>query len=377
MHDTLSNFLAREIRAREIIRERLRRRKLFELPLSLLQKYLIGEFPIGNLVINFGNEVVRLRRGIDSRLLLLVGLPGSGKTNLLRCLALSGMMLEDRVAIFSRKGYEFSPLVLMPKVDFHDMKARDTRLNPFYPPVKNIATEEWYARVAGAISTEGWLVYASATNFQKILSRYAENNPARLITPSRLIEFLQQRRAFKLIDVDEKVRNRLEALTSGDAKYIFDTNEVYDFEFYARNNFNFNFESLGPNQLLYFIAIWLEMLICYKQHTHDQGHHIVVLDDFSDLVSEQEDSKAKMSELIKTITVYSRKLKIDLWIVAQSSFGLSKYVLDNVSTVIQFRTGALSEDVMKKLTELSDQEAKLLELLPRGYCAVNKRLIHA
>jgi len=304
--------------------------------------------------------------------MLVAGLPGTGKTNFLRQLAASCMRLGDRVYVISRKGYEFSSLLLVPGLNLFDLRTTDIRLNPFYPPTKHISNEEWYAKISTALSMESWMVYASATNFYKIVTTFAEKFLATLVTPSKLIEFIHQRKAYRLLDVDEKVRNRLEGLTSGPGKAIFDTNEVWEFRFYAKNSFNFDLEGLTSNQVTYFIAVFVEMLICYKQRENDMTRVHVILDDYSDLISEEE-SRSKMSELVKMVTVYGRKLNIDLWIVAQSSFSLSKYILDNVSTVFRFSSGRISEDILNKLMRLSEREAEIVSKLPRGVCAVSKR----
>jgi DNA-binding MarR family transcriptional regulator len=305
----------------------------------------------------------------------LIGMPGQGKTNLLRMLAHASMLSGDRLIIISRKGWEFSPLLRHHEF-FYDMNAGQIRLNPFYAPLKTIPRKEWNQKIASAISSEGWLVYGSATNLEKALDAYTEKFPNTLVTPSKLVGFVSQRKIYKLIQVDEKVKNRLEALTSGEARQIFDTNELIDFDFYAQNNLNFNLSSLSPNQISYFIAIFLEFLTTWKMFSGSNQRHVIILDDFADLASDQSDKLPRMNEIVKTITVYGRKLNIDLWIVAQSAFNTSQFVLDNATTIIRFKTGGISDKVLEPVLRLSDREEEVLAKCPPGFCAVLRKMVH-
>jgi DNA-binding MarR family transcriptional regulator len=368
-------ILSRRISAKDKVKKHINETLAFAISRQAIQKLSIGELPLGYALSRNGTAEARLIRGLDTRLMYLIGMPGQGKTNLLRMLAHASMLSGDKVIIISRKGWEFSPLLRHHEF-FYDMNAEQIRLNPFYAPLKTIPRKVWNQKIAGAISSEGWLIYGSATNFEKVLDAYTEKFPNTLVTPSKLVSFVSQRKIYKLIQVDEKVKNRLEALTSGEARQIFDTNELIDFDFYAQNNLNFNLSSLSPNQISYFIAIFLEFLTTWKMFSGSNQRHVIILDDFADLASDQSDNLPRMNEIVKTITVYGRKLNIDLWIVAQSAFNTSRFVLDNATTIIRFKTGGISDKVLEPVLRLSDREEEILSKCPAGFCAVLRKMVH-
>ena len=286
---SLIEIISRQLSARDRIKGYLKKINPFRVDFASVQRMSIGELPVGYLVSDFGTAVMKMIRGLDTRLLFAIGTPGLGKTNLLRFLCYSSMCNGDKCLIISRKGWEFSGLLNLRK-DFYDLKTKDIRLNPFYPPIRNISRKEWNTRCAQAISSFGWLKYASGTNLEKILDAYTENFPDSLITPSKLVQYIVQRKSYKLIQVDERVRNRMEALNSGEGTNVFDTNQIIDFEFYAANNINFDLSSLSANQVGYFISIFLEMLTTWKLYTKSKQRHCIILDDYSDLVDEMKDS---------------------------------------------------------------------------------------
>lgn len=372
---SLFEIVSRELTARDKLKKFLVEKQPFDVSINDIQKISIGDLPLGYALTKNGTFETRLIRGLDTRLMYLIGMPGQGKTNLLKMLAHSAMLNNDKVIIVSRKGWEFSPLLKFHN-NFYDLTAKEIRLNPFYPPLKDISQKEWNQNIASAISSEGWMVYASATNFEKHLDNFTEKFPNSLITPSKLVNFISARKDFKLISVDEKVKNRLEGLTSGEAKYIFDTNEIIDFEFYAKNNLNFNLNSLSPNQLSYFIAIFLTLLVSWKELANSKERHCIILDDFFDLVTEQNDELPRVSEMIKIITVFGRKLNIDLWIVAQSAFNTSKFVLDNATSVIRFKTGGISDKVLEQVLKLTEAEKNILAKCPSGFCVVQRKMVY-
>ena len=92
------------------------------------------------------------------------------------------------------------------------------------------------------------------------------------------------------------------------------------------------------------------------------------MDDFFDLATEENDNIPRVNELIKTILIYGRKLNIDLWVVSQSAFNTSKFILDNASTIVRFKTGAISDKCLNQLMPLSTSEEKLFGLFKTGCC---------
>ena len=83
-----------------------------------------------------------------------------------------------------------------------------------------------------------------------------------------------------------------------------------------------------------------------------------------------------MDQIIKTVTVFGRKLGIDLWIVAQSAINVSRVVLDNASTIIRFRTGGISDKLMDEVLSLTEKEKEILGSLPKGFCVVLRKMVH-
>ncbi len=373
MEATLLEILSRQVSAREKLKEYLKSRSVFAVSNESLLKLTYGELPFGYLLNNSSAAIARLLRELDTRLIHIIGMPGTTKTNLLRLLCLYITAHGDKVTIISRKGYEFTPL-LKHINNFYDLDHSQIRLNPFHSPSKEESQSVWQQSIAGAISSEGWLVYGSATHLDKTIEDFAKKNPNNLITPSKLISFLTQRRNYRLIQVEEKVRNRLEALTSGPGKQIFDTNEIIDFEFYASNNINFNLAALSSNQVSYFIAIFLQMLTTYKGHSHNEARHVLILDDYSDLLTEQTDTLPRINELLKTINVFGRKLNIDLWLVSQSLVNVSKYILDSATTLISFKIGSISDDLLTKTLNFNEREQGIVSALPKGYAVVSRRM---
>ena len=219
-------------------------------------------------------------------------------------------------------------------------------------------------------------MYASATNLEKLLDEFTEKSPGTVMTATKLVDYIKKRKSYKLIQVDEKVANRLEAQSSGLGKQVFDTNENISFDFYAKNSLNFDLEAFSGNQIGYFIASFLAKLVEWKIQTNAKEYHRIILDDYSDLSAEQNDSMPRMNELVKTILVYGRKLKIDLWLVAQSAFNTSKYVLDNATTIIRFKTGGISDKALEQVIEMSEKEREILARCPTGFSAVQRNLVY-
>ncbi len=372
---TLLEIVSRQISAREKLKEYLRSKSVFAVTNESLLRLTYGELPFGYLLNNSSAAIAKLLRGLDTRLIHIIGMPGTAKTNLLRLLCLHSILQGDKVTVISRKGFEFTPLLKHTK-NFYDLGANDLRLNPFAPPSKLESQKIWNQQIAGAISSEGWLVYSSATHLEKTIQDFTEKNARTLITPSKLISFMLQHKNYKLIQVEERVKNRLEALTSGPAKMIFDTNEILDFEFYATNNINCDLSSLSSNQVSYFIAIFLEMLTTYKLHMDAQWRHIIILDDFSDLLTEQNDSLPRINELLKTINVFGRKLNIDFWLVSQSLVNVSRSILDSATTLISFKVGSLSQELLNRTLNLNEREQSTLNALPTGYAVVSRKMIY-
>jgi hypothetical protein len=372
---SLVENLSRHLTAREKLKSYIKEKRAFHVPDFHLDKVSYGDLPLGHLLTPLGFIPLKLLRGTCTRLIHLIGLPGQGKTNLLRMIALESMYMGDHVIIISRKGFEYDSLLSYSN-NFYDLDASSIRLNPFYPPSKNISQKEWNPRISQAISSEGYLVYASATSFEQTLDKYSDKFPRRVITPSKLIQFILQNKNYKLIPVEEKVRNRLETMTSGPGKNIFDSNEIIDFEFYAKNYCNFNLSSLSSNQVSYFIAIFLECLTTWKLLNPGEQRHIIILDDYFDLVNEQNDNLPKINELLKTINIFGRKLNIDLWLVSQSVINISNYILDSATTIIKFKTGSLTDAKMKSILNLNTREQEIASKIPKGYVILSRKLIH-